>query len=694
MGDSKKKDAVDVFPLSCNPALDAKSIPGIDSYCPYLKQVFKNQRIRNIAITGQHGVGKSSLIKSFDAKYKCLRKRKPKFLYVSMGQYHQEKKDEQKSDKDNTESVCKGCWRSDWDSEGESKNQRLYQQNAIERRILLQLCSKFNGHYFPASSFRLFPEKPSCLHSVGFVLCFMAAVLLLMKQPLAELLNNWTPPTKWMNWPLELVLTHHKDIEVLLYIFVIGGIAMLIWHSFRWIWTKGRISSFGIKTANAEWNVEDAGCEDYLDQYAQELVYCLSSVGRQIDYTVVFEDMDRLEAELCIPIFMRLREINHILNARMKQGKRIRFVFVVSDEVVELLDYSKFFDFIIPVVPTLNEKSAEIIFGENLKKINAAIEKTLVKQCKKIKDKSLLGERKCDQCIRESCASVKCFYKDMETDDAEIVQWAANALIDYRKLYTILNEYSLAVRLYFCNNSKKLTCQTAKHILAFYIYKHIWPKDYQKLIKNSTEAAFFTGQLEDGDHEELFRKLYEAGLLNMDSLYSLGFSREKIADLWKKRLAGEDVEKVIDAMTQAKGYNYPELQSLVQNRCGLQADQVDELNEQVLKAAIQFVLKVPTRQKSLNSWFFKERDSDKCLSVMARLSNEDSKEFIEQCKVEEKWNVFQECKKRGGKIVHNDKWNEQMAKVYAWGVHPELREENSVILQDGCKVIFDEIINQ
>lgn len=88
MSDSKKKDAVDIFPLSCNPALDTKSIPGIASYCSYLRMVFKNPRIKNIAITGQHGVGKSSLIKSFDARRGLFKKRKPKFLYVSMGQYH------------------------------------------------------------------------------------------------------------------------------------------------------------------------------------------------------------------------------------------------------------------------------------------------------------------------------------------------------------------------------------------------------------------------------------------------------------------------------------------------------------------------------------------------------------------------------------------------------------------------------
>ena len=701
MGNSRKREAIDIFPLSCNPALDAKSIPGIDAYYSHLRKAFSNPRIRNIALTGQHGVGKSSLIKSFDATHRRFFNRKPKFLYVSMGQYHQNNEHGQNNGEpldqhDYTAKLSEEVGgysitidSSDGDTRERSKNQKLNEQNAIERRILMQLCSKFKGRFFPASSFRLIPEKPGCFLSIGSVLCFIAAVLLLMKQPLAALLSNWTPRIKLVNWLLGYVLKWNDDIEVMLYIFVIAGIAMVIWHSFQWIWVKGQNSSFGIKTSNIEWNFENAECGDFLDQYTQELVYCLANVARKIDYTVVFEDMDRLEQDIAVPIFIRLREINHILNARMGGSKYIRFVYVIKDEMVELLDYSKFFDFIIPVIPTLNQKSAEMIFGENLMKVNAAIEKTITRQCRKTKDKSLLVERKCEECTCDNCVSVKCFYKDMETDYAEIVQWVAGALTDYRKMYTILNEYSLALRLYFSNNRKKLTCQTAKQILAFYIYKHIWPKDYQKLIKNSADASFFTGKLTDGGYEDVFQKLYEAGLLNMDSLYYSGFSREKIADIWEIRLKGKDIKRVVDAIIQAEGYKYSEIQTLVKTRCAVKPGQGDELSEDVLVAAIQFVLKMPTEQKDPNSWFFAGRNSDACIGAMSMLSDEDIKEFIERCKTKEKYNIFTECNKRGDIIVHSGNWTREMAKVYAWGVHPEEREFDSVELE-GLRVYFSD----
>ena len=254
-------------------------------------------------------------------------------------------------------------------------------------------------------------------------------------------------------------------------------------------------------------------------------------------------------------------------------------------------------------------------------------------------------------------------------------------------MYTILNEYSLALRLYFSNNRKKLTCQTAKQILAFYIYKHVWPKDYQKLIENSADAGFLTGNLTDGGYVDLFQKLYETGLLNMDILYYSGFGRERIADLWKKRLEGENVKKVIDAIIQAEGYKYSEIQALVKKRCAVKPGQGDELSEDVLVAAIQFALKMPAGQKSANSWFFENRDSDVCLRVMTKLSDENVKNFIAQSKMVKEYNIFEKCSKKGGIIVHNDTWNKDMAKIYAWGVHPNKRDSKMVMTKEG-EVLF------
>ena len=687
-----------IFPLSCDPSLNKKKIPGIDAYYADLNGAFSNPRIRNIAVTGQHGVGKSSLLKSFDASRRFVFKRKPRFLYVSMGQY-----DERGSERTDSGSppgdhaytgkltdgfeefriVLNAPENSDGDK---TEADQTDEKNAIERRMLLQLCAKFGEAHFTSSSFRLIPRKPSVCRTLGFVAFAMAVLLLLMKAPLAALFVNWDPSIDWVKFIVDLLLAVHEYVEATLYVIALIGAAGILWKGCQWIGMRAKGSTMAIKTSNIEWNTGEDTCGDYLDHYTQELVYCLSSIGKKIDYTVVFEDMDRLSRELCLPIFMRLREINHILSANMKNGKYIRFIYVVRDDIVNALDYHKFFDFTLPVVATLNKGSAEAIWRDNLAKANDGIEKMLRQQCRRQKAKQLLGERTCDACSHEKCNSVKCFRKEME-GNGRIVQWAAEVLTDYRKMFTILNEYSLAVRLYFCGNGNKLTCRTAEQILAFYLYKHVWPEDYQLLIDNNVDASFLTGTPISGRYEELFLKIYQAGLLSIDSLNSAGFSRDRIAALWQKRLeSGEDLPETIDALTCTEGYKYPELRKLVEERCKFNPD--DHISEEALKRAIQFVMKEQATQESTHDWFFESRDSDICIGVIAELSETEGKAFVDRCKTAEKWNIFAKCKKIGEKLIHDNKWDEKKAKVYAWGVHPDNREGDDVVLENGTTVAF------
>ena len=91
-----------IFPLSYDPDLKEKEEQEI--YSRYLNAAFEEPRIKNIGVVGSYGVGKSSLLHSYE-------KREHKhFLYVTMGK---------------------------------SKDNNDDSKNAIERRILLQIYSKF-----------------------------------------------------------------------------------------------------------------------------------------------------------------------------------------------------------------------------------------------------------------------------------------------------------------------------------------------------------------------------------------------------------------------------------------------------------------------------------------------------------------------------------------------------------------------
>ena len=102
-----------------------------------------------------------------------------------------------------------------------------------------------------------------------------------------------------------------------------------------------------------------------------------------ISKVFVFEDIDRFKSS---EIFVRLREINQLVNQRLsndiskngcwtfrnKHPQVIRFFYMMRDDLFTCKDRTKFFDFIIPVVPIIvatnsYEQLAKMLNASNLK---------------------------------------------------------------------------------------------------------------------------------------------------------------------------------------------------------------------------------------------------------------------------------------------------------------------------------------
>ena len=78
--------------------------------------------------------------------------------------------------------------------------------------------------------------------------------------------------------------------------------------------------------------------------------------------TVFFEDLDRLSDP---KIFVHLRELNNLLNNDDAiKNKPIVFVYAVRDDIFSREDRTKFFDFIIPVIPVMNSTNSGDILLE------------------------------------------------------------------------------------------------------------------------------------------------------------------------------------------------------------------------------------------------------------------------------------------------------------------------------------------
>lgn len=189
--------------------------------------------------------------------------------------------------------------------------------------------------------------------------------------------------------------------------------------------------------------------ESYFDKYLNEVLYLFEQVEADV---IVFEDMDRFNSNV---IFERLREVNNLVNVhkynkfknkkrhklinkifrrKEKQYKPLRFFYLLRDDVFVTKDRTKFFDYIIPIVPVLDGTNSYDQFIRHLKQGNI-----------------------------------------LEKFDSTFLQRLALYIDDMRVLKNVYNEF--LVYMYRLNN----TDLNWNKMLAIIVYKNIFPRDFCNL---------------------------------------------------------------------------------------------------------------------------------------------------------------------------------------------------------------------
>lgn len=283
-------------------------------YTKALDYAFNNDDIKNIAITGIYGAGKSTVWKSYVTKKKL-----ENIITVSLGKYE-----------DN------------YAESGNSSNDENY-SNRIERQLINQMLSQIEMKKIPLSKFN-FKKNKNGFHLFSQVLLSVAfCVSLLMWFLKDTLLPIFSDSLKISN----------NCYWILCFIFFIAPISFFMYSTFKG--SKIKISKVNLKGAEASVN-EEAHDETILDRDIKEIVYLLNSSESTV---IVFEDLDRCGN---IDIFTKLRELNFLLNSFVSANgdKRIiKFVYMLKDGLFFSKNRTKFFDFIIPVVPVVDSKTSE-----------------------------------------------------------------------------------------------------------------------------------------------------------------------------------------------------------------------------------------------------------------------------------------------------------------------------------------------
>ena len=309
-------------------------VENFETYEETLNWAFQNERVKNIALSGPYGSGKSSIIETF---LKTHREIEESSIRVSLATFEVERALEVEED----------------NQKKELSNKKIkISEKDIEKAIVKQLFYKVDAGKIPQSRYRkLFPRKLTDIRLSVFFLLLLIAIFAAIIKP--EVYKNYFfvvdkfLACKFFKIPIM------RLIESLAFIVVVAfGIIRIYGNS---------MIRLHIKEINVLSNatVCDSGedSEHIFDKDLDEIMYFFENTKYN---TVFFEDLDRLETP---EIFVHLRELNYLLNNDETISKRvIRFVYAVKDNIFVAEDRAKFFDLIIPVIPVVNStNSGEVL---------------------------------------------------------------------------------------------------------------------------------------------------------------------------------------------------------------------------------------------------------------------------------------------------------------------------------------------
>lgn len=315
-------------------------------YTDALDSAFNNDEVKNIAITGIYGAGKTTVWRTY-VKERDL----SNIITVSLGKYEDsfdydecisnyDEKDEENGIKNQGGEIC-----------DESKKSDLDNDNRIEKQIINQILSQIDPKKIPLSKYRYKinkSNKESILQTICFTSFIVGLMLLLFSSPITDSIREINSSFK----------------SVIYYILSGLLITAPLIHFLLAIFKENKIKISKINFKGAEANFDEAFEEEtILDRDIKEIVYLLRSSETKV---VVIEDLDRYDN---INVFTKLRELNFLLNKySIVNGDKtpIKFVYMIRDGLFYSKNRTKFFDMIIPIVPVLDSKNSENILLDNL----------------------------------------------------------------------------------------------------------------------------------------------------------------------------------------------------------------------------------------------------------------------------------------------------------------------------------------
>ena len=308
----------------------------LNGYEEALNFVFENDDIMNIAISGPYSAGKSSTIESYK------KKSKKKFLHISLANFEANELIENEDSSSETEKI-------------------KVSETILEGKILNQLIHQIDIKNIPQTNFRV---KRSESNKKALIITIIIITLIVNLLHI-KYFESWSKIIESLLYEniikiLEFTTTPLSILISLLSIFTMIG--FIIFNIVNMEKNKKIFKRLSFQGNEIE--IFEKNDESYFDKYLNEVLYIFEN--SKVD-VIVFEDIDRYNSN---KIFQRLREVNILVNGKRKKSnlEPLRFLYLIKDDIFVSKDRTKFFDFIIPIIPVVDSSNSYDKFISHFKK--------------------------------------------------------------------------------------------------------------------------------------------------------------------------------------------------------------------------------------------------------------------------------------------------------------------------------------
>ncbi|MCA1179733.1 MULTISPECIES: hypothetical protein [unclassified Pantoea] len=388
-------------------ALTPSKITSGNEYFNAMDFALSKNDVRNIAVTGSYGAGKSTIIRSYMEKF-----RPEAFINVSLAGFEMQEKGE------------------------------AAKAQEIELSILQQILYKKNRDALPDSRIdRILNRNRAHIRRVFWAVLKVAAP---MGGILAIIYHE--KMMKITGIPAEAfgfldVIPYPKAVFLLA--FVLTALYFITECASQVGIFDKKIKLNKVALLSGEMDLSSAETSSLLNNCLDEIVYFFSKIDNY--RLVIFEDLDRLKNP---EIFVKLREINKIVNNNLSDDNPLRFIYAVRDDIFSGAEArTKFFDFIIPVVPVMDSRNAFPLLNKKMKNLIPGGEECLrstaayisdMRSLQNIVNEYLVFSEVVDNTKRKVSLYAMVFYKNMFSHDYSLIDRKVSVLYRFISQYRTL----------------------------------------------------------------------------------------------------------------------------------------------------------------------------------------------------------------------------------------------------------------